>query len=103
MDDLVVRTDEQDGPTIVVEGVLDVSTLEALDRAVAALVEQGSDVCLDLRDLRFCDSAGLQVLVAGYSRALEHGLRFEIRAASRSVSRLLDITGLRELLGPVPD
>lgn len=103
MDDLVVRTDERDGPTVLVEGVLDMSTLDTLERAIAALVHQRQDICLDLRDLTFCDSAGLQVLVSGYRKALDHGVRFEIRAASRSVTRLLEITGLRDLLGPAPD
>ena len=99
---LEVREEFDEGPTVVVVGALDLSTVTTLERSLDRLVAAGEDICLDLRGLAFCDSSGLAALMRGYNRAVARGVRFEIKAASPPVLRRLDVTGLRSLLGPSP-
>lgn len=98
--ELLVRQDSGDEPALVVSGSLDLASAETLGTAVDRRLDDGLDVTLDLADLAFCDSVGLQVLVRGYRRAMGAGRRFAITRASPSMLSLLDVTGLRSLFGP---
>ena len=65
-----------------------------------------TSIALDLADIDFMGSAGLDVITAGVNRLREIGGDLTIRSASTLVIRLLEITGLSELVrfeGPVPD
>jgi len=99
--ELQVREEPGEAATLVVSGSLDLASAAALGDALDHRLAGGHDVCLDLVDLAFCDSVGLQVLVRGYQRAAETGRRFEISRASPSMLSLLDVTGLRTLFGPL--
>ena len=103
MDGLEVRREVDSGPTVVVAGSLDILSVAQLETELQRLRFAHQDVCLDLRGLTFCDSSGVQALLTGYRKAVDDGLKFEITAASSSVLRLLDVTGLRPTLGPPPD
>lgn len=57
-----------------------------------------SRVVVDLGDTEFLDSHGIAGLVAGYEEATRAGLRFTVINAHGMVKRVLDITGLSEVL-----
>jgi len=59
-------------------------------------------VVVDLADTRFLDSHGIAGLVAGYEEAARGGLRFTVVNAHGMVGRVLDITGLSEVLRERP-
>jgi anti-sigma B factor antagonist len=57
-----------------------------------------TQVVVDLRGATFLDSHGIAGLVAGYEEAARAGLPFTVVNAQGMVKRVLDITGLSEVL-----
>jgi len=66
--------------------------LAALERAGAKAI------LLDVRNLGFIDSSGLQVLLRAYRRSETNGHRFLLTGASPIARRLCEITGTEFLL-----
>ncbi len=76
-------------PGLVLGGELDLSTVPALD---AALARMSGDVIVDCTDLEFIDSAGFYCLDRGYNAAVARQSTFEVSGFSgvqRRVARLL--------------
>jgi anti-sigma B factor antagonist len=56
-------------------------------------------VVLDLSEMSFCDSQGLRALIGEQREMRAAGRRFAVVApANEQVERILDITGVREML-----
>ncbi|MFI8522398.1 STAS domain-containing protein [Streptomyces sp. NPDC085481] len=70
----------------------------ALLRAIAACPD-GAAVHLDLSEVSFCDSVGLNVLLRARNRALSEHRALIITAASPRVLRLLEMTRTSHLFG----
>jgi anti-sigma B factor antagonist len=73
--------------------------IDVLDAAVDA-AEIG--VRIDMADVRFVDSCGLRTLVRARRRAARGGRQFAIRPASAVVTRVLQVSGLDDLLVTEP-
>ncbi|MET8079288.1 ANTAR domain-containing protein [Streptomyces sp. NPDC005303] len=78
-------------------GEFDVGAQELQADLYAVLDRSATGVDLDLEEVRFCDCAGLNVLLSLRREALDQGKTVTIRACSPTVARLLDLTGAREL------
>ncbi|MFJ9152087.1 ANTAR domain-containing protein [Streptomyces sp. NPDC102270] len=78
-------------------GEFDVGAQELRSELYAVLDRSATGVDLDLDEVRFCDCAGLNVLLDLRREALDQGKTVTVRAYSPSVGRLLDLTGAREL------
>jgi anti-sigma B factor antagonist len=78
-----------------VVGEIDTLSAPALDEVLAALPDR---VDLDLQEVSFLDSAGVLVLVRQHRRRCENGGSLRVVGSSRAVRRVLEITGLLELL-----
>jgi anti-sigma B factor antagonist len=72
----------------------------ALDRA---LTGRPPVLCVDMRDVHFCDSTGLNLLLAFRRRCAESGTAFALVAASTRVARLLELTDADTLFRVFPD
>jgi anti-anti-sigma factor len=91
------------------DGTLRVALIGELDIAVADAVEQrlrqhrdeGRSVRLDLSQLDFIDSSGVQTVVLGIKQARRGGHGLEVdRRVSSSVQRLIDMMGIGGQLWP---
>ena len=105
-------TDEPTGPileltvdggpttTVVLAGELDPATAPNLRDAVGDLVADPDveRVVLDLSGLTFLDSSGLRVFVTAREELRERGAELVLRGPSANTQRLLDITGLGEII-----
>jgi anti-sigma B factor antagonist len=93
-----VRTEDR-AIVFAVAGELDLATsptlVQELDRARDADVDL---VIVDLRDLRFMDSTGLHALVRAHKEAHDAGRRFAVIQGGAQIERLLDLTGVGDLL-----
>lgn len=79
-------------------GELDLSTAPRLDEQLVSLADEGVlDVTVDLADLDFIDSSGLQALVAGLKRLREQGGGLRLHSPKPSTLKVLEITGLTSL------
>jgi anti-anti-sigma factor len=82
--------------TVTVSGELDLATRPRLERAVReTLAARPWRLTIDLTDVTFCGSAGLQALLVLHEAAEEAGARMAVRP-SAVVRRLLEITGLAD-------
>lgn len=83
-----------------VAGDLDLATAESLIDRVGAMIAEGPpvDLILDLAGLRFCDSAGINVLIRLRKVADQHGRRFAVVHPQPPVRRVFELTGLRAYL-----
>jgi anti-anti-sigma factor len=93
-----------DGVAVVLAGELDLAEIERVRRRMRKLEEERPDlVYVDLRELTFMDSTGLQALVEIDGRARPDGRRVVFVRGSRVVQRLFDLTRLDERLEFVDD
>ena len=90
---------------LVLHGELDLATKSQLrDVAMAQLGVTGvATLGLDLADITFLDSSGINVLAELRRKGQERGIDVEILAVSRRAARVLTIVGLAEPFGIPPD
>lgn len=82
-----------------VEGELDLASSPTLEKALERAHDVDVDLLIvDLRALRFMDSTGLHALVKANKRATEAGRRFAVVKGGAQIQRLLNLTGVGELL-----
>ncbi len=96
-----VRSDHINGHHEVrVTGELDLSRIGLVDREVQLAEESdASRIVLDLGEVEFMDASGVRLLLHLNGRSQGEGKRLEIRrASSPQVQRVLDLTGVSELL-----
>jgi anti-sigma B factor antagonist len=80
-------------------------TLPEIDSATAptlasqlAVVDPGDEVLVDLSAVTFCDSTGIRVLLAALKRQMAGGGSLRLVQVTPPVSRLLEMTGLHNLM-----
>lgn len=101
---LTVQTARRGDLAVVsVAGELDMATAPQLEEEIAALLARGeSRLVLDLAEVSFCDSTGLSVFVRTRNRCQDAGGRLRIAAAPRAVRRVLEVSGLIDVLEVCP-
>jgi anti-sigma B factor antagonist len=97
---LVTRTEPgADGRTIIfAAGDIDLSTVDILREALARALEHPGSVLVDLGDVGFVDSSGLNAFVWGHQQAQDSGRSLTLRRPSQLLCRLLEITALDSIL-----
>lgn len=86
-----------------VAGELDIAGAALLRAATTGPAPERVRVQLDLTEVTFLSVGGLQVLAAvQHHRGRRSGGRFTVVAASRTVRRLLDVTGLTDWITSHP-
>lgn len=84
-------------------GNLDVATAPALRERLTALLHPGiGRLVLDLSEVKFCDAAGLAVLIGTQRRATREGITVHLAAPHRQVTKVLRVTGLDRALNIHP-
>ncbi|MEA2157618.1 MAG: anti-sigma factor antagonist [Solirubrobacteraceae bacterium] len=80
-------------------GELDIASAPEFEQAIAdATSEPGAELVIDLRELTFMDSTGLRALAQTNARADEAGFALSIVRGPRQIERVLEISGLADLL-----
>jgi anti-anti-sigma factor len=85
--------------TIYLDGDLDIATASTIEATMSHLdlPDQGTLV-IDLTDVPFMDSRGVQVLLKARSVAVEAGCALVVRSPQRIVAKVLTVTGVDEIL-----
>ncbi|GIF77645.1 STAS domain-containing protein [Asanoa siamensis] len=92
---------EQRGDVVVVSvgGELDMATAPQLQDQITDLLDRGlSRLVFDLTEVSFCDSTGLSVFVRAKNGTDEAGGVVRLAAPQRGVRRILEVSGLVEVL-----
>ena len=97
----VMETPE--GPVVMPHGELDMATADEAEQVALALVtsEQPS-LTIDLSDVTFCDSAGVNALVRLRKVCHEAGGKLTVSNPRPNVRQVLDLSGLTEFLSVTP-
>jgi anti-sigma B factor antagonist len=101
---LTVQTQERAGVAVVsVSGELDMATAPQLQDQISDLLERGhTRLVFDLANVSFCDSTGLSVFVRAKNSTDEAGGVVRLAAPQRGVMRILEVSGLVEVLHTYP-
>ena len=92
------------GACLRLAGELDLSSAPELNAAIDRLTAEGErHLLLDLSELTFCDSAGIAAFVRGDNRAAADGGWLRVTGATGRVARVLQVTGLAEVLSHEPE
>ncbi len=88
---------------VVVSGEVDLSNAHHVERQVGEVIAGAAVVALDLNDVTYLDSRGLQLLLRLAERHLHGSLDLVIVAEPRSIAfELLQVTGIVEAVPVVP-
>ena len=91
--------ERREGDGLRVSGELDMGSAPELEAIVVRLCELGSNhLTLDLSNVTFIDSTGLQAVIDARNRCAQHKQEFRIIPGPPSVQRIFEITGLLESL-----
>jgi anti-anti-sigma factor len=94
----VVTEETASGLRIGVRGDLDLATVEALRSALEDAQAGSRDVVVDLEECTFLDSSALKAIADGGQRARESGTGFVVARPSPQAARVLEISGLNEIV-----
>jgi anti-anti-sigma factor len=85
--------------TLYLDGDLDLATAPQLESTLARLeLPRQHTLVIDLSDVGFMDSHGVQVLVEAHALAARVGCSLLVRSPQPIVARVLEITGLDQFL-----
>jgi anti-anti-sigma factor len=84
--------------TVVANGEVDMSTRDLLRQTLTHLCDEGATVRLDLRDVSFIDSTGVNALVLANRHCTATGSTLMIMRPSDQVRRVLAYTGADAVL-----
>lgn len=84
--------------TVVLDGELDMATVPDLEALTSKLCVEGAELVLDLRELAFMDSTGLQAVLRTRAMCGERRCGFSMIPGPPAVQRLFELTGLESLL-----
>jgi anti-sigma B factor antagonist len=88
-----------------VQGEIDLYTVPRLQRELSNVLASGESVRLivDLSGVDFCDSTGVNVLLAAHRQAREKGGDLELAAPRPAVRKILQVTGLETVFTVTDD
>jgi anti-anti-sigma factor len=85
------------GTTLVCRGELDIATVPIFE---AAVIASAGDVLVDCRALTFLDAGALGAIVAARAQLAQNDRSLHLTLVPPRIQRVLEITGLEELLEP---
>jgi len=95
----IVAGDAGGATTVALSGEIDLATASELETKVESLVAEGTNrLVVDLHDVSFCDSTGLNALVRARNRCVAAGGWLRITRPVGEVAEVLRISGLWERL-----
>jgi anti-sigma B factor antagonist len=97
--ELKVTTWSQGDHTVVaVSGEIDLYTAPRLQsELMAALRDHPARLIVDLSGVGFCDSTGINVLLAAHRQAQDHGGEFQLAGPGSATRKVLQVTGLESV------
>jgi anti-anti-sigma factor len=95
---------QPDGVRLHLSGELDVSVIDRLQDRLSSMGRGGEIVLLDLSELSFIDSSGLNVILTAYRRAQREGWDLRVEPTmSGPVERVVTMMGLDAVFWADPD
>jgi anti-sigma B factor antagonist len=86
-------------------GEIDLYTAPRLHGELVAILsgDEPVQVVVDMSGIEFCDSTGMNVLLAAHRRAREQGGDLELAAPRPAIRKVLQVTGLESVFTVLDD
>jgi len=94
--------DEHEGgnPVLYLEGELDLSVSEELEQQLLRALRRADErLCVDLSEVTYIDSSSVRALLRAAAIAHDRGKRVQVTGVSRISRRVLELSGVEDLLG----
>ena len=92
-------SDPADRSVVILRGEVDMATAPSIEVTVKSRLRSGCrDLTIDLSDVTFMDSQGLNALVRAHTALAADGGDLRLRAPSKAVTAALSLTGLDRVL-----
>jgi anti-sigma B factor antagonist len=104
--ELKVSTRSQGGRTVMsLGGEIDLYTAPRLHGELVTVLsgETPVQIVVDMSGVDFCDSTGMNVLLAAHRRAREQGGDLELAAPRPAIRKILQVTGLESVFTVLDD
>ena len=88
---------------VVVQGEVDLATVDALRAELTAALDRAGKVVLDLREVAFMDTQGLAAVIEAQQSATASGAEFVLVRGPERIHRLFEMIGLADRLTIVDD
>lgn len=99
MESVLVTVTRNGSETIIyARGEFDVATCSELADVIESELGSGTIVVVDLSEVAYMDSSCLNVLIRARRHQAELGGSFAVQRPSHTAQRLLEVTGLQELI-----
>ena len=84
---------------VALAGEIDLYTAPRLQTELMSVlsVNKPAQIVVDMSAVEFCDSTGMNVLLAAHRVATEHGGELTLAAPRPSVRKILEVTGLQSV------
>jgi anti-sigma B factor antagonist len=84
---------------VTLAGEIDLYTAPRLAEELAAAMGPGhpAQIVVDMAGVEFCDSTGMNVLLAAHRQACEQGGALALAQPRAAVRKILEVTGLRSV------
>jgi anti-anti-sigma factor len=90
-------------PVVTVSGEVDLAVAPTVRNELSALIaRQPEGIIVDISDVPFMDSSGLNVFIVAFKALREYRGRLAIVASDAPIVRLFEIAGLSGMLNVVP-
>ncbi|HYL50457.1 MAG TPA: STAS domain-containing protein [Acidimicrobiia bacterium] len=91
---------EGGNPVLHLEGELDVSVSEELEQQLLRALRHADErLCVDLSEVTYIDSSSVRALLRAAAIAHDRGKRVQVTGVSRISRRVLELSGVEDLLG----
>ncbi len=95
----VSLTESESGPTVILVGEADLTSLGRLNSALDAKIEAGTRLLtVDVSGLRFADSASVAALALAARTLRDRGGQLELLGPQPAVARILSLTGVDQFM-----
>lgn len=94
-----IAVEEQDGVVVVRPiGDLDIATTPLLDEILRDLASKGASAVLDLEDVEFLDSSGLQTILSAHAASQRDGFGLTMLPGPPPVMKVFELAGVDDRL-----
>ena len=100
----VTTTSQGDHTVVSATGEIDLYTAPRLQAALmAALSGNPARLIVDMSGVEFCDSTGINVLLAAHRQAAERGGELQLAGPGSATRKVLQVTGLETVFTVIDD
>jgi anti-sigma B factor antagonist len=85
-------------PVVAAPEEIDIATAAPLRAALLEAAQGRAAIVVDMTQTRFCDTAGLHVLVLAHKRALAQGGQLRLVISDANVLRIFAISGIDQVI-----